>query len=159
MKQETLEWPWELQSSILSDSEGSKSQEHELDVETVPSAETVSRRVPRRYNMSLSLPNTFCYSYIWAMSQRKPCRVLQAGNAVNGISRHEQSSGREQGITTVVPKLDIQQSIQSQNGHLLSKALYTAACTAFIIITLAVSTCTFWQPLPSPFQQTQRYLT
>lgn len=39
MKQDTLEWPWELQSSTLSDSWSSKSQKHDLHVQTVPSTD------------------------------------------------------------------------------------------------------------------------
>lgn len=39
MKQDTLERPWELQSSTLSDSCSSKSQKHDLHVQTVPSTD------------------------------------------------------------------------------------------------------------------------
>lgn len=86
MKQDTLEWPWELQSSTLSDSWSSKSQKHDLHVQSVPSTDKdFQQQGPqKRQHKPFFVSNPSLHN-IWAKSQGKPCSTLQAGNAAEAI--------------------------------------------------------------------------
>lgn len=111
MKQGTLEWPSELQSSILSDRQSSKSQKDGLYVENVPFAgKECQQEGPQKRQWSLFiylfiLSNTLHYSYIWAKRQRKPCSILQLGNTAKGSSRHDESSKMIAKYHTVISKI------------------------------------------------------
>lgn len=61
MKQGTLEWPSELQSSILSDRQSSKSQKDGLYVENVPFADKECQQEgPQKRQWSLFIYLFFC---------------------------------------------------------------------------------------------------